>query len=162
MVRVGRGRLCPAFSPGIPRSRHALRHSGPWGFIRLRPARSYATRCASSCRNVRSVSSCDIACRAGFNSTTASGHVARPAVDLIRAFHLTATLCASELSPNSRQILPALFVSSRSFPGGRSCFRPCCFSPPLKESCNCRVASSTPAVSVNHVENSRVDPGCSP
>ena len=78
------------FAP-MPRSRHAIRHSTPCGAMRRFPDRAWASKCASSCRNVCSISAAPCSYKRGFNEMSFRRQSARPAQVFRRGFHSTRT-----------------------------------------------------------------------
>jgi hypothetical protein len=134
--------------------------------MRRFPARSYATRCASSWRKVRSTSLSEMLSRAGFNSMMASGQVARPAVDRMRVFQCTETRSANLDNPSSRHAPLARAESNPSPPLGIGRIETLRLSNRLSasenENCICRTACSTAGVSTQAALNSRTErPQCS-
>ena len=116
-ARPTNGKVWPARSPGIPRSRHALRHSRPCGRIRLRE-RECASKCASSWRKVRSISAGPNFCNAGLSKMRERWKSARPTVVRMRPFQSTRKRAArlSALRARNRHVAR----SCKAHAGGRS------------------------------------------
>ncbi len=114
--RAGKGRVWQRCSSAMPRSAQACRHSGPCGAMRRRPARAWATRCASSWRRVRSTSAAPCSCSCGFNETSARRKSARPAAVRRRGFHSTCTRGINVVAPTSINSARASLSSCGSRP----------------------------------------------
>ena len=104
----------------IPKSRHAFRHSAPCGATRRRPARNCASRCANSCRRVRSISAGSCSCKRGFSEMSLRRKSARPAALKSLAFHSTCKELASSDALSACNISCAFLSSSESRPSTTS------------------------------------------
>ena len=98
----------------MPRSRQASRHWRPCGRMRRLQNRNWASKCASSCRSVRSISVAPNFCKAGLSEMRQRRKSARPTVVRMRLFHSTRRRTARPFALRARKRQTARSFNSRA------------------------------------------------